>query len=100
MIENANNYLLSTMDNPYNPFIDWDSWYSYDESHGYRTCQVLDIHYKTSDLISESLDEYLYSLALEEIMDLYPYYVLISRETKVKPVDIDVLEEKLGISSS
>lgn len=34
--------MLTTMDNPYNPFKDWDNWYSFDQSHGYRTCELLD----------------------------------------------------------
>ena len=34
--------MLTTIDNPYNPFKDWDSWFAYDLQKGYRTCQILD----------------------------------------------------------
>ena len=50
-MQNAKNYLLTTIDNPYNPFKDWDSWFAYDQQKGYRTCQILDKFYKTSDTI-------------------------------------------------
>lgn len=29
--------ILSTSDNPYNPFGQFDEWYAYDEDHGYHT---------------------------------------------------------------
>ena len=45
-MQNAKNYLLTTIDNPYNPFKDWDSWFAYDMQKGYRTCQILDRFYK------------------------------------------------------
>lgn len=99
-MQNAKDYLLTTIDNPFNPFTDWDSWYNFDQQKGYLTCQVLDKFYKTSDLISQSLDEAMYDDALETIMDLYPYYILVKRETKIKPVSIDKMEQILGITSS
>lgn len=33
--------LLTTEDNPYNPFTDWDSWYNFDIFKGYDTCGLL-----------------------------------------------------------
>jgi hypothetical protein len=34
-------WLLTTEDNPYSPFDDWDSWYGYDTRMGYNTCALL-----------------------------------------------------------
>lgn len=34
--------LLTTTDNPYNPFIEWRKWYMWDVTHGYNTCGLLD----------------------------------------------------------
>ena len=32
---------LTTVDNPYDPFTEFDAWYGFDQSHGYRTCEYL-----------------------------------------------------------
>jgi hypothetical protein len=96
---NAKNYLLTTIDNPYNPFKDWDSWFAYDLQKGYRTCQVLDRFYKTSDNISDSLDEFMYSEALDTILELFPHYCVVSAEMDIKPVSLDVLESVSGIAN-
>ena len=33
--------MLSTIDNPCNPFEDFEGWYQYDTAHGYHTCEYL-----------------------------------------------------------
>jgi len=33
--------MLTTVDNPYNPFEDFDAWYAYDLRKGYFTCSFL-----------------------------------------------------------
>lgn len=98
-MQNAKNYLLTTIDNPYNPFKDWDSWFAYDQQKGYHTCQILDRFYKTSDTISDSLDEFMYSTALDTILDLFPHFCVVSAEMEIKPVSIDDVEAVLGIKS-
>ncbi len=35
------NVWLTTTDNPWDPFTDFDRWYNYDYSMGYNTCQYL-----------------------------------------------------------
>ena len=32
---------LSTFDNPYNPFEAFESWFSFDNDHGYNSCGLL-----------------------------------------------------------
>ena len=29
-------YWVTTTDNPYDPFTQWDDWYKYDTQHGYN----------------------------------------------------------------
>ena len=38
---NTKDYLLTTIDNPYNPWTNWDQWYDYDQRMGYCTCSYL-----------------------------------------------------------
>ncbi len=33
--------LITTTDNPYDPFTQWEDWYFYDLSMGYNTCERL-----------------------------------------------------------
>lgn len=33
--------MLTTVDNPYNPFLQWDEWLAYDRQMGHYTCEYL-----------------------------------------------------------
>lgn len=33
--------MLTTVDNPYNPFEDFDKWINYDMVHGYNSCGIV-----------------------------------------------------------
>ena len=41
--------MITTIDNPYNPFTNFDEWYEYDESKGYCTSGYLSRIVRTSD---------------------------------------------------
>ncbi len=34
--------MLTTIDNPFNPFTEWADWYRFDTDMGYNTCGLLD----------------------------------------------------------
>lgn len=46
--------MLTTADNPYNPFTHWDEWYAYDTSHGYDTSGYLARVLVSSDDLSQA----------------------------------------------
>ena len=50
---NIPEHMLTTVDNPYDPFDQFDDWYHYDTLHGYNSCSLLERIAKTSDEISE-----------------------------------------------
>ncbi len=62
---NSNDSMLTTLDNPYNPFTQFDEWYAFDVEKGYYTCNYLARVAKTSDYLSEE-DE---ALAIEQAID-------------------------------
>lgn len=46
--------MLTTTDNPFNPFTDYDEWYAFDERHGYHSTQMLARICVTSHELSEA----------------------------------------------
>lgn len=48
---------LTTRDNPYDPFEQFDSWFAFDISHGYNSCGLLARIAKTSDQLSDRENE-------------------------------------------
>lgn len=63
-----NNYMLTTIDNPFDPFEQFDSWFLFDVEKGYNTCSRLDRIAKTSDSMSEKEKEEAMNEAIDEII--------------------------------
>jgi hypothetical protein len=65
----ATEYLLSTTDNPYNPFTEFDQWNAYDMQVGHHTLALLARCAITSDELSELDQSQAIDLAINEIVD-------------------------------
>lgn len=61
-------FALTTFDNPYDPFDQFDSWYQFDTSKGYNTCCYLDRIAHTSDQLSDKENEAEIERAIDEII--------------------------------
>lgn len=61
-------YMLTTNDNPFNPYENFDSWYSFDVDHGYNTCSYLSRVAYTSDQLSEAENDNEIERAIDEII--------------------------------
>ena len=72
---NEKQYMLSTVDNPWNPFTQFDQWYAFDVSHGYHSCAVLDHFAKTSNELSDADNSVEISNAIDEIIRCDPLHV-------------------------
>ena len=57
--------MLTTVDNPFDPFTQFDEWQRFDEGKGYNTCAYLARIARTSDELSET-DQ---NLAIQEAID-------------------------------
>lgn len=79
-------YMITTMDNPWNPFTHFDEWFDWDSRRcGYNTCGWLAILARTSiDLDEKSYDDSIDS-ASEELLKLNPFGI----HFKVYPNEAD-----------
>lgn len=64
--------MLTTVDNPFNPLTDWDSWLEFDMEKGHNTCSYLARVVNTSMELSDADYEKEVEQAIDEIIDIRP----------------------------
>ena len=81
-------YMLSTFDNPFNPFDDFDSWFQYDSDKGYNSCSYLARIARTSDQLSDEENSQEIERAIDEIIkyDFMNIYTKIKGEEDKQPL--------------
>lgn len=60
--------MLTTFDNPYDPFEQFDLWYLFDEEKGYHTCAYLGRIARTSESLSDAENNEEIERAIDEII--------------------------------
>ena len=59
-------HMLTTIDNPYNPFIQFDEWFQFDQRSGYNTTEYLArLTFSSHDLSEVDQDD-----AIEQAIDV------------------------------
>lgn len=61
-------YLLTTVDNPYDPWTQWEEWLQWDSRAGYHTPGLLARIAKTSNDLSEADQHLVLQQAIDEIV--------------------------------
>lgn len=61
-------FMLTTQDNPFNPFTEWDEWFAYDMKLGYHTCALLARVTATSDELSDADQDLTLQHAIDEVV--------------------------------
>lgn len=64
----ASKCALTTVDNPYNPFEQFASWFLFDEEKGYHSCAYLGRIARTSDQLSDEENNQEIERAIDEII--------------------------------
>jgi hypothetical protein len=62
-------HMLTTVDNPYDPFTQFDSWYQWDTASGYHTSAFLARIVQSSDELSDADQTLAIELAIDEIVN-------------------------------
>lgn len=79
-------YMLTTVDNPYDPFTQWELWFAWDERAGYHTAGLLARIAKVSPDLSEADQHLAIQDAIDECVEINTLGVL----RKVKRGDVVV----------
>jgi hypothetical protein len=61
-------YMLTTVDNPYDPWTQWDEWFAWDQAAGYHTPGLLARIARTSDDLPEGDQLQIIQEAIDEIV--------------------------------
>ena len=74
--------MLSTSDNPFDPFDQFDSWYNFDMDKGYSSCCYLSRVAFTSDSLSDAENNREIERAIDSIIANDPYgaYIKVVRD--------------------
>lgn len=72
----AANYMLTTIDNPYDPFDQFPNWLLYDTLHGYNTCGYLARVANITDDLSqkeecEEINRAIDQIIADDFMNIY-----------------------------
>lgn len=76
-------YAVTTSDNPYSPFTQFDQWWAFDRAMGYYTLEYQARIAHTSPELSDAQNEQILNDAINEIVALN----LTGNYIKVKPSD-------------
>lgn len=60
---------LTTLDNPFNPLLDFEHWLQFDIQKGYGTIELLGRITRTSDSLSDEENDEAIETAIDEIVD-------------------------------
>ena len=78
-----NECMLTTIDNPFDPFEQFTSWFLFDVEKGYNTCGYLARIVKLSDDMSQKEQEDEIERAIDEIISINPSGIYIKAFPKV-----------------
>lgn len=63
--------MITTQDNPYDPRIDFASWFAWDVQQGYNTCAYLARVINETDDFPQAYNNRIVEAAIDEIIDVH-----------------------------
>lgn len=80
---------LTTIDNPYDPFDNFEKWFMYDNDHGYNSCGYLARVARTSDALTPQENTKILEEAIDDIvrLDFMNNYKKVKKEVSEKELE-------------
>jgi hypothetical protein len=80
----TNNVMLTTIDNPFDPFEQFTSWFLFDTEKGYNSCAYLGRIARTSEQLSDEENNKEVERAIDEIIkyDFMNIYKKVKRKNE------------------
>lgn len=77
--------LLTTLDNPFSPFNQFEEWKEFDETKGYFTCNLLGRLSFTSSELTEEQNKRLQNITIRDIVDNdeTEMYIMVTRNSRI-----------------
>lgn len=90
MASNENEYLLTTIDNPFNPFTEPEKWNEFDSENGYHTTNFLARVLKSPNGLTEEDEKKDMNEAIQDIIDSDPFgiYIRVKESDRIIPVPV------------
>lgn len=93
MVEDVVEHMLTTVDNPWNPFTNFDEWRTFDEAAGYHTSAFLARVVRSSEALSDDQQ----SQAIEDAIDEIVRENVLGLYRKVTAIEAKKLsEDRIG----
>ena len=73
--EQKYSYFITTVDNPFDPCDEFDSWLLYDKMHGYDSLELLARFARTSEELSDGENQFEINQAITRIIVLDPFNI-------------------------
>ncbi len=91
-------FLITTIDNPFNPFTQSDEWLNFDKTYGYNTYErLVELGHFDSDMTEEE-EEDEYKRAMIRLLRIHPMYIKVMNkegiEVKMKKLREILLEKE------
>jgi hypothetical protein len=67
-LPNRPEFMLTTVDNPYDPFTQWDEWFAWDQNAGYHTPGLLARVAQLGEDLPDSVQHQVIQQAIDDIV--------------------------------
>lgn len=82
-----NDIMLTTVDNPFNPFTEFERWWKEDLRLGHDCCGLLALNANTSEIFSDEVNQRIINQAMIDIVEFDPSTYIIVKENDYEIVE-------------